>query len=450
MVSKSMGRSCLALLLLLLLFTPIRSVRAQAPDSPPRAAGIDAILVADTRTGPEGTVPNLHLLESLFLNAQKLGYDVSITMLEDDRATPGGMISAIRRLDPRRMRERTLFFYYAGHGGTDPGSGHFLRTPWGDLSRSVLLAEIRARSARLSLIFTDCCSTRTKSKVALPGFPVPPERRAFENLFFQHVGVVDMNASSCHPEKGIYQAAFYSPFGGIFTGSFISMFNPAQGRPREAAPVAPGEPNEEGHWRRFGTDRSILHDRNKDGFLDWSEAREYLDSAVSSGFYDLRADASSERTLQIVNPADLRLLESQVSQDPQVFGPLAVRSDRDVVEVSAFRPGHASRRPRFGATFTERYERGGAYLEITNVEARSPATKVSVWNGARKSKSPTTMVVGDTVLWANGVRIRSIRDLLKVLDTVPEGGEFNIIGYDASTGRRSKYEATALLDSYAE
>src|SRR3954454_12107250 len=121
--------------------------------------------------------------------------------------------------------------------------------------------------------------------------------------------------------------------------------------------------------------------------------------------------------LEMANPVDRRLLESQVSQDPQVFGPLAVRADRRAAEAPPARAARPTRRPRFGASFAERYERGGAYLEIIGLEPRSPATKVSVWKDDRRSKTPFTMALGDTIHWANGVRIRSLRDLARVLDT---------------------------------
>lgn len=439
-----------AAVLMLVASTFARHAGAQGSVPPPSAAGIDAILVADTREGPEGTEANLFLLNRLFEETRKLGYDATVTVLEDDRVTPGAIVNAIRRLDPARMSDRTLFVYYAGHGGTDPRTGHFLRTPWGDLSRSTLLAEVRARSPRLSLLITDCCSTRAKFKLPLPQLPPPPERRAVENLLLQHVGCVDMNGSSYLPEEGIHQAAFYQPTGGIFTSAFLSMFRPAPRPAPEAAPVAAGQPDEGGYWRRFHADHPVRHDRNEDGFIDWAEAREYLDATVAASYLGFRAGVRSGEMLEMANPADRRLLESQASQDPQVFGPLAVRSDRPAAQVPPASAARAPVRPRFGATFAERYERGGAYLEITGVEPRSPATRVSVWNGARRSKTPLKMAVGDTIHWANGARVRNYDDLLRVLDAVPEGGELNIAGQDASTGRHTKYEATAVLDRYAE
>ncbi|QDV34636.1 hypothetical protein [Tautonia plasticadhaerens] len=295
---------------MLLAITLARFAGAQATAPPPRAAGIDAILVADTSNGPEGTGANLFLLERMFEMVRDMGYDVTVTVLSEDRATPGAIVHSIRRLDPGRMRNRTLFVYYAGHGGTDPRTGHFLRTPWGDLSRAVLLAEVRARSPRLSLGITDCCSTRATFKGFLPRVPSPPERRAVEHLLLQHVGCVDMNASSYQPERWLYQAAFYDPTGGIFTRAFVSIFDPIPQPAPQVGPVAAGEPDHGGYYRRFHADHPAHHDRNEDGFIDWTEARGYLDATVSASFQGFRAEVRSGRILEMANAADRRLLDS--------------------------------------------------------------------------------------------------------------------------------------------
>jgi len=413
--------------------------------SPPRSDGIEAILVADTLRGPAGTDQSLRAMDFFLTSLRELRCDVGVTTIAGDRVTPAGILGTIRRLDTRMMARRTLLVYYAGHGGTDPRIGHFLRTPRGDLARSVLLAEIRAKSPRLAIVLTDCCSTRAVFKAVLPRPPEPPDQRAVDNLLFQHTGVVDMNASTCDPARGVYQAAFYHPAtGGLFTTEFTRMFEPARGF-RERPDVSSEEAERRAYGRRFSTSRLIDYDHDKDGFIEWSEAREYLDVAVLESFHAFRSMARDNELLQIASPADLRLLMMQASQDPQIFGPLAVRSDR-TPKVST--PVEPARRPRLGATFLERYERGGAYLEVAGVDPRSPAAKVTVWRKAKRDKTPSTLTRGDTIMWANKARIRSMADLARVLDRIPEGGELNIVGYDASTGRAETYEATAVLDRF--
>lgn len=68
---------------------------------------------------------------------------------------------------------------------------------------------------------------------------------------------------------------------------------------------------------------------------------------------------------------DLRLLGTQVSQDPQGFATLAVRSDRQAAPEDVGQRAEAPLRSRLGVTCVERYARGGAHLEVTDVNPRT-------------------------------------------------------------------------------
>lgn len=418
---------------------------AAAAGDPPRTQGLDAIIIADRQKGPGGTEASEKVMNALLDGVREMGFDVNVRQLPPDRISPGNILGAIRSLDAARMKDRTLLIYYAGHGGTDPRSGHFLQTPGGPLPRSQLLREITAKSPALALVVTDCCSTESTLNAKAIPLPaqLPPDRRAAENLLFQHRGVVDINGSSAHRDRGIHQAAFYHPVrGGLFTGAFASLFRPDVRTPRPG--LAPEGLDE--YLPRFGFAGPWQHEVVKDGFLEWREALDYLGDTLLDRYEEFREEVRSDAVALWARPEDVRMLLSQVSQDPQVFGPLAVRADRangQVADVPALRP---MGRSRFGVTVEERADRGGAYLAITRIEPGSPATRVLVWKDGRRTAARVPMLTKDTIVRANGTRVRSLGEFLHVLDSIPAGGELNIMGRDARTGR--PYEASVTLDGY--
>lgn len=421
------------------------------PASPPNTDGIHAILVFDTLKGPSGVEFNRFLIDQMLRTVRDMGFRVDVTQLEPRQISPGAIVAAIRRLDQNQMRNRTLLFYYAGHGGTDRRFGHFLSTSGGDLPRSALVAEIQAKRPGLALILTDSCSVEAKLNAPAVVPPPPPERRAVENLLFQHRGLVDINAATYRPELGIKQAAFYYPGkGGIFTSAFITMFKPAvpdiYASLRGYGPLFEATPEAIDYGRRFNAGKAWEYDRDRDGFLEWSEAIDYLNATVFELFEEFKGCVRGGSVSVRANPKDVQLLISQRCQDPQVFGALAVRSDRPMV-ADAVAP-QAARRPRFGAFTENRQGRGGQFIEVTGVEARSPATRVYVWKNGRRSRTPLSMAVTDSIIYANKVRVKTREDLFRAMDAVPFGGELNITGYDASTGGRAIYQATVVLDSY--
>src|SRR5207248_38679 len=142
-------------------------------------------------------------------------------------------------------RNDALFFYYAGHGATDPQRGHFLALQElraKPLLRADLRRAMQAHHPGLVVLMTDCCSSRFR----LPG----KLRRIYEDegtartiqpvlrcLFYQSRGVVDITAASGN-------AAFGDDHdGGIFTRTFEKLVK---------AGIAPS-------------------DADRDGFVSWPE-----------------------------------------------------------------------------------------------------------------------------------------------------------------------------------
>jgi len=273
--------------------------QAQPPVEPPSTVGIYAIVVADERTGPVGTAQNkdgvIHLLKSV----RESGIPVEIEVLDPQAISPGLMVRRLQDLDPAKMKDRTLLFYYSGHGARDPQFGHYFQTSFGQIYRSQILAEIQAKAPALTIVLTDSCNIEARAKGVM--FPVlgPIERKLVRNLFLQHRGTVDINASS----PG--QAAFYDPTGGLFTASFLRMFGKKE-------------------------DEDALHpfDRDKDNFVSWEEAFKKLLTDTSIQYLSFRDTALTPNgPLRIANRQERTQLLNQLSQDPMYFGSLATRSD---------------------------------------------------------------------------------------------------------------------------
>ncbi len=442
------------------LLATLFAVAFAVPDSPPARSAppdsggpksVHAILIADTLKGPAGTAASLRSMRWVLDCLREMGCEVQATELEGDRVTPGNITDVIRKLAPGKLGESTLLVYYAGHGGTDPTKGHFLSTPAGPLPRSLLLDEIRAKRPRLALVLSDCCSTEVSWQPKALAMPmvVPPPRKAIEDLLFEHRGVVDINGSSCRPEQGLYQAAFYHPDrGGLFTGAFASMFPDLHIPPFE--PIGLGDVPATGrlaHAFRFHGTGLPLHDRNKDGFLEWAEAVDYLNVTLMDSYERFRAEVKSGDLAVKARPRDVATLMAQVSQDPQVFGELARPAGRAPEAQTSPRVERA-KLMRFGAKVSDRIGPGGACVEVTEIELHSPATRAFLWTNRRRAKEAVPLTRRSTIIRANNVRVRSRDELLQVLADIPEGGELDITGYDASTNHRTTYQATVVLDRY--
>lgn len=428
-----------------------------AADVPPSSADLHAIVVADTDRGPCGTSFNRTLMIEFLHSVKEMGFGVHLELLHGSDVSPGNIIAAIRRADASRMRERTLLLYYAGHGGTDYGAGHFLRTPAGDLSREALLKEIRGKAPQLAVLLTDTCSIDARLKQPAVEVGAGSVRHAVENLFFHHRGVVDINASTYRPDQGLVQAAFYSPVrGGLFTRAFINMFLPWRdggsldrerpeertSRPRSSSQDAMG------HAERFGNAHLWEYDRDHDGFIEWSDAIDYLGEVVPTMFESFKSLVRDGRLIKLASSEDVHLLMTQLSQDPQVSGPLAVPIDRPIELARKPAIGSTARSPRLGAVLENRVERGGAFVEVTGIDPASPASRVTLWKGGQRSQVSVPLRAGDTIVRANRRRIRNRDDLFWVMDDVPEGGELNITGYRSDSGGESRYEATVHLDRF--
>jgi hypothetical protein len=191
------------------------------------AKRLHVLLVCDTNAAniDKGVAVNAGAIEEILGEIfrdrpQRLGSLPRV--LRGDEATPQSVLEAIARIpvDPGRD---AILFYYAGHGAWDPNRlpsgeevGHFFAMSGGPLRRSVVREALLNRSPYAVFLLSDCCSSfapipRTERRV-------PAEWAGFQDLFFRHRGLVDIQGAA-RGEFGWYN----DTIGGLFTRSLVVL-----------------------------------------------------------------------------------------------------------------------------------------------------------------------------------------------------------------------------------
>jgi hypothetical protein len=198
-------------------FGALREARAADDES----ARLDVLIVGDT-TDPEIGKSVVVDVEHV-RGAIEVGVPAGkrrVTVLGGEAATPERILAHYGALPP--AGDATLLFYYSGHGAwADPG--HYLRMGGGKvLERARLLEAMRARTPRLAVVLTDCCSLYV-GRTALYAMPAP-DPDLFRDLLFRHRGVVDATAA----RRG-QEAVGDTMLGGFFTHALVGALT---GTPR--------------------------------------------------------------------------------------------------------------------------------------------------------------------------------------------------------------------------
>lgn len=237
---------------------------------------LEVLLVADTDDASVGEAMSHELRELqrvLEWIQNRQPKRLQIEVLTGSQVSPEAILSHYRQ---RRGRSTcSQLFFYLGHGGLDPINGHFLATNRGALYRRSLWTAMENTGAPLSVVLTNCCSN-------VPGV-MPPNRdegrtpawEAFEQLFFEHRGLVDITAA----EDGTFA------WGGLFSSSFTSLI---------CDPVASS-------------------DRNHDAFVSWEEFAGRLRAETEARFREVKA-LSIAGDYPRNEPHDLRDFASQRPQ----------------------------------------------------------------------------------------------------------------------------------------
>jgi hypothetical protein len=121
--------------------------------------------------------------------------------------TKDAILQEIRNINANS--DDTIFLFYSGHGAFDSVAGHYFQLASKEQAfRSEILAAMKSKQARLSILISDCCFNQSD----VEPYNRPPQvqsrgqleikgvRPLIEKLFFEAQGVVDITAS----EQGTY------------------------------------------------------------------------------------------------------------------------------------------------------------------------------------------------------------------------------------------------------
>jgi hypothetical protein len=241
---------------------------ARAAD-PEQLKKLYVVLVFDT--DDEDLAPSLEKDEDriktlLRVTIPSSRYEIART-LKGKQVSAARIVAAVKSLRGKVTPDDALLFFYGGHGAMNDTYGHVLKMSAGgaDLPRTLLRQELEKLGAGLTVMLTDCCSTREKHvdgavMTAVTGRPAVGIHPPVRNLFFQARGVVDVTAAT---ES---EAAWSDDKnGGLFTRSLSRMLLM---KPHELKKLTRDD-DEFLTWRKFFP---LLQSDTQKFFKDWSAA----------------------------------------------------------------------------------------------------------------------------------------------------------------------------------
>lgn len=288
----------------------------------PDADRLVALLVADTVDPEIGESVAVDLRQVRWMLTEGVpAARLAISEAVGADVTPEKLLAAVKALPV--TADDSLLLYYAGHGAW-ADTGPYLRMGGGKiLPRADLLAALKARGARLTLLLTDCCSTYVGQIMLFAPGTIDPD--VYRDLFFRHRGVVDVTAA----ERGQVAVGDMN-LGGVFTRSLTEVFTQ--------------------------TERATL-DEDKDGQVSWPEALRALKRSAKS-------------TFGLYHPRGLTVRGQRVAgQTPHVFGDVAVPAVGPI--------------PRPARRLGLRVQVGERGVTVAEVQAGSPAAWMGVRVGER-------------------------------------------------------------------
>ena len=256
----------------------LEAILARMPDTPelisathlPVAAAeadakhVHALLIGHDRDGRigEGVKANLRFIKAL-IDHQSKG---KVTFYEATGRDFSRAGIANRIAEISAGPDETIFCYVACHGATARDGSHTFQLGRDSIKRTDLLAALRDKNCRQSILISDSCSV----EMNVTTVPLTVERAVerpthlLSLLLFRHQGVVDINGSS-PPETGLGprgdgEFGWYIPQdspqgGGIFTRAFVYASLYADGK----------------SWQSLFTDASTRTRINFDRIKDKSE-----------------------------------------------------------------------------------------------------------------------------------------------------------------------------------
>ncbi len=338
---------------------------------------IHVVIAADGRAGfGANLVADYKNMERLFKEHVPQSR-LDLIRMEADEITPDAILETVKRVEV--TDGDTLVFYYSGHAANDTANGtanavagnggHYfqLKDEKGkpvELQRRTLLAALKDKKARLTVLLTDCCNIEQKSSGESKESPravTPPEKMSpvFEALFVKAEGTVDMTSSKRGEASFVDASA--KKRGSCFTWPLVALF----GKHRD---------NETITWPEFAAE------------LKTDVQKAFLDSWPDGYKFD----------------PPLNGIHVQKTQTIEVYGSLPGEAEwRTAVDRAAVQAG--VRGPRFGIRAVAHH--GG--VRVTEVVPNGP--------GARAG-----FEVGDLIVEINGTAIRTEQEYAKAVDDSPK------------------------------
>lgn len=168
------------------------------------------------------------MMSTLTVNVPERNLNISyLAMRSDADSTPATLLGEISNLSV--ASGDTLMLLFSGHGGQDE-KGHYLALAKGKLHREVLINALTAKRARLTILLTDCCNTRSDGELFIaPNLNMEPPPRVTpiaHELLFAPQGLVDIN-SSAPGESSFFVPILDNeplPGGSLFTSALANWF----------------------------------------------------------------------------------------------------------------------------------------------------------------------------------------------------------------------------------
>lgn len=196
------------------------------------AATVHVVIAADGRAGlGENLKADYVNMARLFRENIPAG-QLKMTLMKTHEITPENILRTVS--ETTIGSDDTFVFYYSGHGANDNVSGgHYfqLKDRLGkpaELQRRTLLAKMKAKNARLTVLLTDCCNLAIESadkEAPVQKNVTPPQKitPVFAALFVEAAGVVDITSS----KRG--EASFVDVSekkrGSCFTWPLVELFD---------------------------------------------------------------------------------------------------------------------------------------------------------------------------------------------------------------------------------
>ena len=333
---------------------------------------IHVIIAVDDKAGfGANLVADYNNMERLFKENVPVSR-LNLVLMDKDNITPDTILQAVKRMKP--AAEDTLVFYYSGHAANDApfnesgNGGQFfqLKDKNGktvELSRRTLLAALKEKKNRLTVLLTDCCNIEQKSSIVRRNYetsktPEVPNKMSpvFEALFITPKGTVDITSS----KRG--EASFVDSSskkrGSCFTWPLVELFE--------------------------------KHKNN--AAITWLEFTDELRTGVQKAFRDSFPNGYT------FDPP-MNGITVQKTQTVEIYGSLPGETGQS----SAAGQGAANQGPRFGVRAIT--HAGG--VRVTEVVPNAPGAKAG-------------FEIGDIIVEINGTPIRTEQDYSDAIDKSPK------------------------------